>query len=490
MNEVKKSLDAMATFSSEDMEDVKQGVLSGKRRQKRRNPFPAAITALVAAAVLFFSFNMLQEGFSTADEDDYEINEIIYHFMLRNESVGNGVDATDEMKQAVLQNILLVDALNDYAKTIGYSEDMEAIDKMVADQRDAFYADLENEDEERKNIILQGREDTLGMTIENYFDVLMKWTARAQKANDWLIQHPQENPITHGEVVGLFENKYGRSIADFMEQKAIPPFALTAKYVEHTGTVAAIEGDKVLITHGFEEDAPSKKEKLIINGAASRFIINDATDEIALGMDIRVVYDSLASPVTSHGTSLIYEKVTEWERIGSNTESEYLATNEKELSNADIETAYEMSVVALTDYYKAVWNGTDIDLDAFIENENLKQYMQQKVQSQHDVYGHLDGKVKNIEISDAWEAEFTDDADGGFLYLHLPAAITKYHGGGYGEGTEFLIRNVDGKLVIVDWYTGGKDTYDFIVRGENETIDDPDIWNDEEWVKKFVGMNN
>ncbi|WHT49551.1 hypothetical protein QNH10_08600 [Sporosarcina thermotolerans] len=137
----------------------------------------------------------------------------------------------------------------------------------------------------------------------------------------------------------------------------------------------------------------------------------------------------------------------------------------------------------LTDYYKAVWNGTAIDLERFIENENLKQYIETKVQSQHDKYGHFNDKVKHIEIRDDWEAKFTDDEDGGFLYLSLPVAITKYHGGGYGEGTEFLIRNVNGKLVIVDWYTGGKDTYDFMVRGDNVTVDNPDIWNDSEWVK-------
>ena len=57
-----------------------------------------------------------------------------------------------------------------------------------------------------------------------------------------------------------------------------------------------------------------------------------------------------------------------------------------------IETAYEMCVRVLTDYYKAVWNGTDIDLDVFIENDNLKQYIEKKVQSQHDKYGHLGSK--------------------------------------------------------------------------------------------------
>lgn len=96
--------------------------------------------------------------------------------------------------------------------------------------------------------------------------------------------------------------------------------------------------------------------------------------------------------------------------------------------------------------------------------------------------------MKDIEIGD-WEAKYTEDANGGFLYLHVPVMVNK-DVGGYGEDTEFLVRNVNGKLVIVDWYTGGKDTYDFMVRGENETIDNPDIWNDEEWVKKLDGVTD
>jgi len=142
-----------------------------------------------------------------------------------------------------------------------------------------------------------------------------------------------------------------------------------------------------------------------------------------------------------------------------------------------------MCVRALTDYYKAVWNGSDIELNTFIDNEYLKQYTQNKIQFQYDVYGKFNDKVQNIEIN-AWEVESTDDVDGGFLNLKLPAEIKKTVGS-YGEVTEFLVRNVNGKLVIVDWYTGSKDSYDFMVRGENLTIDNPNIWNDSEWVKKL-----
>ncbi|MFD1205329.1 hypothetical protein ACFQ38_09465 [Sporosarcina contaminans] len=165
----------------------------------------------------------------------------------------------------------------------------------------------------------------------------------------------------------------------------------------------------------------------------------------------------------------------------------YAAKNENEVSMLDAETAYELCVDALTDYYNAIWNGTDIDLDQFIGNENLKQYMQTKVESEYKKYGSLDSKVERLEIGD-WEVKFSDDEKGGYLYLEVPVAIQKHYGGGYGEGTEFLLRNIDGKLAIVDWYTGGKDTYDYVVRGDQQKIDDPDIWNDSEWVKKFKSV--
>ncbi|WP_054954737.1 hypothetical protein [Paenibacillus dakarensis] len=166
----------------------------------------------------------------------------------------------------------------------------------------------------------------------------------------------------------------------------------------------------------------------------------------------------------------------------------YLAKNEGKLSIQDSETAYEMCVRALNDYYKAIWNGTDIELDTFIHNEYLKQYTQKKIQSQYDTYAQFNEKVQNIQIG-TWEAEYTDDVKGGVLYLKLPVEIINSVGS-RGEVTEFLVRNVNGKLVIVDWYTGTKDGYDFITRGENIAINNPDIWNDSEWVRELDGKTD
>lgn len=197
---------------------------------------------------------------------------------------------------------------------------------------------------------------------------------------------------------------------------------------------------------------------------------------------------SFVSEESSEDSAINNEITLSTERNVLQDSPEYVAKNEGGLSIEDSETAYEMCVSVLNDYYKAIWNGSNIELGPFIDNENLKQYTQKKIQYQYDLYlthNLTDSLVKSVDIGTR-EVEYTDDVDGGFLYLKLPAEIKKTVGS-YGEPTEFLVRNVNGKLVIVDWYTGAKDSYDFMVRGENLTIDNPNIWDDRDWVNKLNG---
>ncbi|MDF2938874.1 MAG: hypothetical protein K0Q90_4247, partial [Paenibacillaceae bacterium] len=58
----------------------------------------------------------------------------------------------------------------------------------------------------------------------------------------------------------------------------------------------------------------------------------------------------------------------------------FLAEAPDYLSAWDYETAYKLCAAALSDYYKAAWNGSEMDVDAYIGNENLKLYTQQKIQ--------------------------------------------------------------------------------------------------------------
>jgi hypothetical protein len=166
----------------------------------------------------------------------------------------------------------------------------------------------------------------------------------------------------------------------------------------------------------------------------------------------------------------------------SKVSSEFLAQNESNLSAGDSESAYKMCAEALSGYYKAIWNGSDIDLDTYIDDENLKQYTQKKVSSQYNLF--LKNKLTYNQVTgvdiDARQVEYVGE-DKSFFYLKLDARVHKDIGN-FAETTEFLVQNLNGKLVIVDWYTSSKDSYDSTVRGEIQTINNPDIWNNSEWV--------
>ncbi|GAV14767.1 hypothetical protein [Paenibacillus sp. NAIST15-1] len=164
---------------------------------------------------------------------------------------------------------------------------------------------------------------------------------------------------------------------------------------------------------------------------------------------------------------------------------EFLAEDKNGLSVWDYKTAYEMCEGALSAYYKAIWNGTDINLDAFFDNKSLKQYMQKKVTSQQELFRKnklTDNLVTDIDVG-ARKVELVGE-DNPYFYFKLDTRVKK-DVGSFAEPTEFLVQNLNGRLVITDWYSSGKDSYDSMVRGENQTIDNPDIWNNNEWVKKL-----
>lgn len=168
----------------------------------------------------------------------------------------------------------------------------------------------------------------------------------------------------------------------------------------------------------------------------------------------------------------------------SNASSNFLTIEQNNLSTLDFEKAYQLCTEALTRYYKSIWNGIQMDVSKYMDNQNLKQYTEKKVTSQYNLFRKnnlTSNQIKEIKIG----SEKVDyvEGDNSFFYLKLNARITK-DVGTYAEPTEFLVQNLNGKLVIVDWYTSGKDSYDSTIRGENQNINNPYIWNEREWVDK------
>ncbi|WP_427181597.1 hypothetical protein [Paenibacillus sp. TC-CSREp1] len=169
----------------------------------------------------------------------------------------------------------------------------------------------------------------------------------------------------------------------------------------------------------------------------------------------------------------------------SNDSSNFLTIEPNNLSTLDFEKAYKLCTEALSEYYKSIWNGIQMDVSKYIDNPNLKQFTEKKITSQYNLFRKnnlTSNQIKEIKIG----AEKVDYVEGNnrFFYLKLNARITK-DVGSYAEPTEFLVQNLNGKLVIADWYTSGKDSYDSTVRGENQNINNPYIWNEKEWVNKI-----
>ena len=170
---------------------------------------------------------------------------------------------------------------------------------------------------------------------------------------------------------------------------------------------------------------------------------------------------------------------------GSATQTGTGTTNNPSLSTLDTEKTYDLCVEALSGYYKAIWNGLKFDVSRYVDNPNLKQYTEKKIKSQYNLFRKNNltyNQVREVKM----DAEKVDIVEGeqNVYYLKLNARIIK-DVGEYAESTEFLVQDLKGKVVIVDWYTSGKDSYDSMMRGENQVIDNPAFWRNSEWMDKL-----
>lgn len=170
---------------------------------------------------------------------------------------------------------------------------------------------------------------------------------------------------------------------------------------------------------------------------------------------------------------------------GSATQAGTGTINDPSLSTLDTEKAYELCTEALSGYYKAIWNGLEFDVSKYVDNPNLKLYTEKKIKSQYNLFRKNNltyNQVREVKM----EAEKVNYIKGeqSFYYLKMNARIIK-DVGEYAESTEFLVQDLKGKVVIVDWYTSGKDSYDSIMRGESQVINNPAIWENSERVDKL-----
>lgn len=172
----------------------------------------------------------------------------------------------------------------------------------------------------------------------------------------------------------------------------------------------------------------------------------------------------------------------------SNEESQQyqICFAEQGLRTSDFDTVYSLCTDFLNDYYTTISNENEMDPTKYIENENLLFYTHKVIERSTLISTSKLQKATFGLIDIQWHEEQQ------YVFLDLSAVILMDYGGGYGESHQFLVKNQDNKLIIVDWYSPGKagsaifDLY----RKQRGIINDPTIWENVEWVNGFFQRAN
>lgn len=309
MNEVKKSLQTLAGDVSKDREEVKQRVLFGERKPKSRNPFPLVATAIVLAAMLFITFNVLQNE-SSNTHTTYVVDEKLYDLLLKRAQ--SGQEPNEKLRYEVLQSMVEVESFIDYATSLGYTQDTEAIEKSILTQQQVFFSDFS---EEQLSAVKQSQIDNFGYPYEDYFQVLLKFTERYTTAYLWLENENIVTEATQRTVLDSFKRENQSIISDFMKQKSIPNLEEEFRSIKDNGTVAYKDDKKVLLVQGLEQEEIEGKSVEQLTASAYHFTwfeFDQPIDDIKLYMQIEVTFDPLSYPIKPTNEANVFQDVIKW----------------------------------------------------------------------------------------------------------------------------------------------------------------------------------
>jgi len=156
--------------------------------------------------------------------------------------------------------------------------------------------------------------------------------------------------------------------------------------------------------------------------------------------------------------------------------SMFRAVDKTMLLQEDFAKVYELCESFLRDSYYAQEDASKIDLSRYIVDLNLLRYARKKIEAEVRAVD-----IVSIEVHLMEHAHQTDR-----YLLTLNAKVTLDYGGSFGERTQLLVKNIDGRLVIADWYTfKGRSGFDDVFRGP-QGITNPTVWEDVDKAKELL----
>ena len=163
-----------------------------------------------------------------------------------------------------------------------------------------------------------------------------------------------------------------------------------------------------------------------------------------------------------------------------------IVKNEKKNNEAESETSLEGDVIKFGKSFVNLFTGgvakqNQLSFDKYISNENLLRFtdrMLRLTQAQDKLGQNTVNYGLENEFGNAILRQHPVDK---LYYLELPFEFE-----GSGMTAKILVTNEDNQFKIVDFYFGTKDGIDTFTTGHpaDRTIKNPNLWDDEEWVKK------
>ncbi|PID05546.1 MULTISPECIES: hypothetical protein [unclassified Sporosarcina] len=310
MNKVKKSLDAAAGDVFNDKEELKQRVLYGGRKPKRRNPFPIVASAIVLVAIVLITFNILQNGSTSTNGSTYKTDETLYDLMLQSERLDQG--DSDELRYRVFQSILEIDSVIDYAASQGYKEDREEIDTIINEQQQSFFNDFT---EVQLKSVEKAQMDNFGYSYDQYFKVILTYTQRHTNVMNWLQRNKPNDETTQRQILDAFQKEHQQVITAFMEKKSIPDLMEKFRTQTLDGVVASADQGQVLLVLGLEPkdyEGLSTDEIIDLAYESAWFNFSESFDDIQPDMHIEVTFDPLSYAITQRERPTRFHDIIKW----------------------------------------------------------------------------------------------------------------------------------------------------------------------------------
>lgn len=152
---------------------------------------------------------------------------------------------------------------------------------------------------------------------------------------------------------------------------------------------------------------------------------------------------------------------------------------------AQIEEAQLLTLCEEVDtrYYEALYSMKECDFSDYIAEDALNEYKTKALQK--EICQRQEANLNNMTFETKYELSEKKVMGEDVYYLKLNTTRRFSDGSESGSNVWFLVKNENGKMLIIDWNDNRIDSID-VVLGENREPHLPVVWEDEAWTQNIL----